>query len=142
MKHAVLASLGHNIADSLASGIGMLIGVYDMDVFGEATTSPERFIEVDFLSGETSGATPSTSLARAIALYAEALPGLCKKHEVEVSDFVKLSAKYFGVGLKREFVVAVTDRNGKHSVRRYIGNPGARPVTLDSLGRRRRAKSA
>jgi hypothetical protein len=87
MKHAVLASLGHNIADSFASGIGLMIGVYDMDVFGEAAASQEGFIEVDFLTGSTTGAATSASLARAISLYAEALPGLCKKHGVEATDF-------------------------------------------------------
>lgn len=142
MKHAVLASLGHNIADSLASGIGLMIGVYDMDVFGEATASLERFIEVDFLTGDTAGAVPSASLARAIGLYAKALPVLCEKHDVEVTDFAQLSAKYLGEGHRREFVVTVTDCNGKNSVRRYVGNPGARPITLDPLGRRRRVKSA
>jgi hypothetical protein len=142
VKHAVLASLGHNIADSLASGIGLMIGVYSMDVFGEAAASQEGFIEVDFLTGATTGAVTSASLASAILLYAEALPGLCKSHGVEVTDFEKLSAKYLGKGHKAEFVVTVTDRNGKKSDRRYVGNPGARPITLDPLGRRRRVRSA
>ncbi len=35
MKHAVLKSVAHNIADSLASGIGLMIGIYEMDVFGD-----------------------------------------------------------------------------------------------------------
>ena len=38
MKHDELRSIGHNIADSLASGCGLMIGVYDMDIFGEAET--------------------------------------------------------------------------------------------------------
>jgi hypothetical protein len=76
MKHAILKSIAHNIADSLASGIGLMIGVYQMDVFGEAAESPEGFIEVDFLKGVTSGAAPSLSLARAVHRYAEVLPNL------------------------------------------------------------------
>ena len=36
MKFDELRSIGHNIADSLASGIGLLIGYYQMDIFGEA----------------------------------------------------------------------------------------------------------
>ncbi|WP_343699812.1 hypothetical protein [Caulobacter sp.] len=141
MKHAVLASVGRNIAHSLASGIGLMIGVYSMDIFGEAAASPEGFIEVDFLSGATTGAATSASLARAISLYAAALPSLCKSHGVEVTDFEKLSAKYLGKGHRAEFVVTVTDRNGKKSARRYVGNPGARPIILDPLGRRRRVRS-
>lgn len=33
MKFGVLRSIGHNIADSLASGIGLMIGVYTTNVF-------------------------------------------------------------------------------------------------------------
>jgi hypothetical protein len=142
MKHAVLASLGHNIADSLASGIGLMIGVYDMDVFREAAASPEGYIKVDFLTGATSGGAPSASLTRAIALYAEVLPDLCEKHHAQVTDFAKLSARYSVKELTAAFVVSVTDRSGKNSTRRYVGAPGARPITLDPLGRRRRIRSA
>lgn len=41
MKFGKLKSLGHNLADSMASGMGFLIGVYHMDVFAEATASEE-----------------------------------------------------------------------------------------------------
>lgn len=74
MKFGTLKSIGHNIADSLASGIGMMIGVYQMDVFGEAASGPEGYIEVDFLTGQASGAPLSPELARALGLYAKALP--------------------------------------------------------------------
>ena len=142
MKHAVLTSIGHNIADSLASGIGLLIGVYEMDVFGEAARSPEAFIEVDFLTGGTSGAMPSPGLARAIQLYAEALPGLCDRQGAAVSDFRRLVARYSGGWSAPRFVVEVEDRLGKTSRDPYIGAPGARPKVLDPLGRVRRDRSA
>jgi len=94
MKHAVLASVAHNIADSLASGIGLMIGVYEMDVFGEAHSSSEQFIEVDFLRGTTSGAKVSPGLARAIRLYSGELAGLCERQGVAVADFARLTARY------------------------------------------------
>jgi len=40
------------VADSFASGIGIPIGVYATDVFGEAEESPDGFITVDFLNGK------------------------------------------------------------------------------------------
>jgi hypothetical protein len=80
MKFGALKSVGHNIADSLASGIGLMIGVYEVDVFGEAAATPEGFIEVDFVTGEASGAKPSVALQRALRLYADALPDLCIRH--------------------------------------------------------------
>lgn len=138
VKHAVLTSIAHNIADSLASGVGMMIGVYDMDVFGEAAQSREGFIEVDFLAGNTSGAEPSQSLLHAIRLYSEVLPALCERQGADVTDFRRLVAKYTG----QSFVVEVTDRRGKTSRDRYTGSPGARPKVLDLLGRVRRVRSA
>jgi hypothetical protein len=135
MKFGTLKSVGHNIADSLASGIGLMIGVYEMDVFGEAAATPERFIEVDFLTGKPSGGEASVELKRALKLYADALPDLCKRHGVEVSDFRRLSARFSGgPGLER-FTVTVEDKGGRRSVDEYVGLPGKRPKVLDHLGR-------
>jgi hypothetical protein len=80
MKFDALRSIGHNIADSLGSGIGPLIGVYGTDIFDEARRSPERCIVVDFLSGKVTRGKASRSLLRAVALYGDALPALCQKH--------------------------------------------------------------
>jgi hypothetical protein len=57
VKFRHLESIAHNVADSLGSGIGMLVGRYEMDIFGEANRSPEGFIVVDFLTGTSSGGT-------------------------------------------------------------------------------------
>ena len=135
MKFGELKSIGHNIADSLASGIGLMIGVFEMDVFGEAAASPEGYIEVDFLTGEASGGRPSPDLARALRLYAEALADLCKRHGVEVSDFRHLSARFSGRPMFERFTVTVEDREGRRSTDDYVGVPGRRPKTLDHLGR-------
>ena len=135
MKFGTLKSVGHNIADSLASGIGMMIGVYEMDVFGEAASGPEGFIEVDFLTGQTFGSSPSSELARAIGLYANALPDLCRRHGVEVSDFNRLNARFSGKPKFERFSVTVEDRHGKGSTDEYVGVPGKRPKVLDHLGR-------
>jgi len=92
MRFSALKSVGHNIADSMASGIGMMIGVYDMNVFTEASSASAGYIEVDFLRGTYSGATPSLKLQRAIILYKRALPRLCKKHGVDIDAFKTLRA--------------------------------------------------
>lgn len=127
MKFGELKSIGHNLADSLASGIGLLIGIYDMDVFGEAAASAEGFILVDCLTGATSGGRPSPKLARAIRLYAEALPGMCERHGVDSASFAALTALY---GIDRtygpHFTVTVEDQAGRRSVDRYVGTPGKR----------------
>jgi len=46
MKFDVLRSIGHNIDDSSTSGIGLLIGVCEIDILGEARCSPERCIVI------------------------------------------------------------------------------------------------
>lgn len=135
MKFGTLKSIGHNIADSLASGVGLMIGVYDIDVFGEAAGGPDGFIEVDFLTGQTAGAVPSPALRRAIVLYAEAFPELCKRHDVDASEFTKLSARFAGRYGAQGYTVTVADRRGRSSTDRYFGVPGKRPKILDHLGR-------
>lgn len=135
MKFGELKSIGHNIADSLGSGIGLMIGVYEMDIFGEASNSPEGYITVDFLTGATSGAQPSASLAKAISLYSEALDDLCRKHGASVDAFSELTARFSVDSHGRRFVVTVRDNNDRHSIDEYLGLPGERVKELDELGR-------
>ncbi len=135
MKFGELKSVGHNIADSLASGIGLMIGVYEMDVFGEAAATPEGYIEVDFLSGVTAGGEASPSLARAVHFYAEALPALCVRHGVSVADFRELKVRFSRTGILGRFVVTVEDQSGRRSQDEYLGSPGKRVKVLDPLGR-------
>jgi hypothetical protein len=52
MKIGILRAIAHNIADSLGSGCGLHIGVYDMNVYGEAKKSPGKVIAIDFLAAE------------------------------------------------------------------------------------------
>ncbi|HEV2083345.1 MAG TPA: hypothetical protein VGR32_12960 [Brevundimonas sp.] len=140
MKHAVLTSVGHNISDSLSCGMGFLIGLYETDVFAEAASNPDGFIEVDFLTGTSVGQV-SPSLAKAISLYAQALPRLCQKQGVAVADFDRLITRYVGKG-EHHFIVEVTDRRGRTSRDRYVGQAARRPKVIDQLGRVRRLKSA
>jgi hypothetical protein len=140
VRRAVLTSIGHNIADSLASGCGLLIGVYEMDVFGEAANTPDGFLEVDFLSGTVSGGRPSRTLTEAVRLYSQALPELCDRQGAKVDDFAELTARYSGRHPGVRFSVAVTDRLGNRSIDEYVGVPGARPKVLDPLGRVRRIR--
>jgi hypothetical protein len=125
MKHDDLRAIAHNIADSLASGIGLLIGVYETEIFKEAARSPERHITVNFLNGTTTGAIPSPSLAKAISLYSKALPDLCSSHKVSMTAFQKLSAR-FSVDSKGQQHVCIEiqdQKNGRVSKDEYFGAP-------------------
>lgn len=131
MRISKLKSVGHNIADSLASGIGMLIGVYAMNIFNEASSGSEGFIEVDFLSGKVEGSPVSASLSRAINLYKDALPDLCAKHGLEVFEIKALNAR-FGTDpvYGPHFAVTVECNDGKRSTDQYVGTPGRRLRTV------------
>jgi len=106
------------VTDSLGGGIGLLIGVYEMDVFGEAKKSPSRSINVDFLNGKTTGARISSALAGAITKYREVLPRPCAKQGATIDDFKMLTAKYSSSN--RRIVVTVQDRIGRRYVDEYV----------------------
>lgn len=127
MRLGVLKSVGHNIADSLASGIGLMIGYYSMDVFLEAAGEPDGFVLVDFLAGVTDAKTVSEDFRKAIESYNEALPSLCSRHGVALSEFTELKVRYrTDVVYGPHFTVTVQNRDGKRSVDQYFGRPGKR----------------
>ncbi len=134
MKHDELRSIGHNLADSLASGVGFLIGLYTTDVFGEASKSPAGFLIVDFLNGTIQGHA-SASLAKAVSLYRDALPSLCEKHGASLSYFRELTARYSVDALGERVLVTVEDQNGRRSTDAYVGAPLRHVKITDSLGR-------
>jgi hypothetical protein len=141
MKHDDLRSIAHNIADSLASGIGLLVGFYEMDVFGEAASSPEGHLTVDFLLGTAVDGRASPSLCEALLLYRNALSALCERHGVSVSAFRELTVKYYTAGIYgRRFIVTVEDQACRRSIDEYEGVPGRRVMGVDHLGRLRRKR--
>jgi hypothetical protein len=135
MKIGTLRAIAHNIADSLGSGIGLLIGVYEMDVFGEAARSSDGFIEVDFLSGKATHGALSPSLAGAVEKYRAALPELCVKHGASIEDFRELSARYSVDIFDRRMVVTIEDRTGRRAEDEYRGMPAKHLKVIDRLGR-------
>ncbi|MEZ2132771.1 MULTISPECIES: hypothetical protein [unclassified Sinorhizobium] len=138
MKFGELKSIGHNIAASLASGVGLMIGIYGMDVFGEAAKNSEGYILVDFIAGTSSGAQPSDSLAKAISLYARALDELCQRHGIRADAFRELKARYTPDSHGGRLTVMVQDQKGRRSTDEYIGVTSRRIMELDELGRVRR----
>jgi hypothetical protein len=120
MKHNVLRNVAHNISSSLASGIGLMIGVYEMYVFEELESSGAPYMTIDFLNGSIIGGKPSKLLKRAVELYRQELPNLCKKQKVDVGDFQQLKTTYFK-GAQHLFFVEIVDLNGRYSKDEYEG---------------------
>lgn len=65
MKFSNVKTVGHNIAAPLASGIGLMIGTYEMNLLAEASAASPGFIEVDFIPGHNAGTSASESLRAA-----------------------------------------------------------------------------
>ena len=140
-KFDKLKAVGHNIADSLASGMGLMIGVYMTDVYAEVASAPEGYIDVDFLSGGTSGGLVSQSFANAVKEYQKELPHLCDRHGITAQDFRRLSARFSGQGDLRGFSVTTEDNQGRTSIDQFRGIPGKRVKELDHMGRVRPQRS-
>lgn len=138
MKLSTLKAIAHNMADSVGSGIGLMVGVYEMDIYGEAAASSDGYIEVDFLTGETSGGRCSAGLAEALTLYRDTLPAFCQRHGADAHDFHELKVRFSGTRIHTGFTVTVQDQQGRRSVDTYEGIPGRRVRVLDRFGRIRR----
>lgn len=137
MKHAELRAIVHNVADSIASGIGLLIGYYEMDVIGEAARSDDAVLVIDILEGCVTKGTASEDLSKAIILYRDALARLCAKAGGSVEELHEASIGFSSDVLGHQFVVTIEDNWGGRSTTKYAGLPGKRPKVMDSLGRLR-----
>ena len=139
MKHDVLRSIAHNIADSLACGNGFLIGLYShSNVYEEASQSESGFVTVDFLNGVVTEGSASERLLEVVRLYRDALDKLCKKHGYSRSDFASLIVRYSTNRLGHpQFTVSVKDRHGRQSNTEYGGLDAQRTKMIDSSGRLR-----
>jgi hypothetical protein len=142
MKIGILRAIAHNVADSLGSGCGLLIGVYEMNVYGEAKKSPGQVIAIDFLAAEAIEGRASPMLASAIKKYRKALPMLCTKHGASIEDFKTLTARYSVDAFTRRLVVTVRDRVGRCYVDEYVGIPARHIKVTDHLGRVRTQRGA
>jgi hypothetical protein len=134
MKHDDMRSIAHNVADSLASGCGLLIGVFEMDIFGEAARNPDGCVTVDFLAGEVVGGEVSASLADSVRRYRDVLPKLCEGYGGSQNDFRLMQATY-RAGYQKHVTVRIEDQDGRWSSDEYAGVPLARIKGLDDLGR-------
>jgi hypothetical protein len=128
MKFSALKSVGHNIAASLASGVGLMIGLYGTDIFREASAGAPGYIDVDFLLGSMSGSTPSRGLREAVALFSsKALLDLCRKHGVDLRDVRTIQARFEVASvIGPHYTVTVEDTKGKRAVDQFVGIPGRR----------------
>lgn len=137
MKLGELTAFGHNVADSLASGMCFMIGLYTLDISAEAAASREGEIVVNFLTGETAGSPASAGIKHATGQFAQRLPELASQHGLDIGQIRVLSAR-FGTDkvAGRHFQVSVETADGRRSMDQYVGSPGRR------YSRARRSRAA
>jgi len=128
MKFGNLKSFAHNVADSLASGCSFMVGYRAVDVFAEAMASENGFIEVDFLTGSTEGASVSPELAETIEAFRDSLSEHAVKNSVDLNLVSKIDVR-FGTrqGIGPRIRVTVADTSGRESSDWYYGWPARRP---------------
>jgi hypothetical protein len=98
-----------------------------MNVFAEAAASDPGFVEVNFLNASVAGSPISQSLQGAINCYRDAVPELCKKHNIDFSQIRTLTARFGSDKVYgSHFMVTVESMDGRSSTDRYIGIPGKR----------------
>ncbi|QCQ99516.1 hypothetical protein [Brevundimonas sp. SGAir0440] len=125
MKFGELKSIGHDIADALGSGICLLVGYYKIDVFAEAAGSPVGYIEVNLVTGTSSGSPTSSTLTKVMKLYQDALARLCASHGANASAFAALTARFAtDSSYGGHFTVTVDDQRGRRSIDEYLDTPG------------------
>ncbi len=126
MKHGELGAIAHNIADSMASGLGLLVGFRPINIYAAAAKSPDGHVTVDLLSGAISGGPVSPGLAAVIADYCGIFPDFCARHGGDVSDFAVCRVRFWKTHQDVRFRVTVRDAKGRESETDYAGNPAKR----------------
>ncbi len=135
MKHAKLRAVAHNYADSLASGLGFVVGFFPTSVFADAAVQPDGMLVVDFLNGRVAGGFVSDELTAAMPLYRNAFPDFCAGHGCDVGDFRRFLVRFRAGRTSNGYTVTIEDARGKVSTLDYAGTPGRRVRQRDSLGR-------
>jgi hypothetical protein len=126
MKHGELVAITHNLADSMSSGIGLMIGFHPMNIYHEAAKSPDGHITIDMLTGAVTGGPVSQDLKDAFEQYRVVMPQHLARHGAEIEDFAALTIRFWVHRNHPHFRVAVCDQRGKASEADYAGNPAKR----------------
>lgn len=135
MKHSQLHTIAHNFTDSLARGLGFVVGYYATDVFADAACNPNGSLVVDFLTGQLDEGTASDQLLHALPVFRNEFENFCQKHGATKSDFTEFKTKFQAGRLENMYTVTITDTRGRRSSIDYKGFSGRRIKILDDKGR-------
>lgn len=135
MKHAQLQAIVHNVADSLGSGICLMIGYYAVDVYSDARNSPTGTIKVDLLRGVVMEGDAGEALLGALKHIPAALADQCEKAGGSWAEYRRAEVVFHGRRPEPGFTIVVEDQKGKRIETDYQGWPARRPMLVDDNGR-------
>ena len=135
MKHAKMQAIVHNVADSLGSGISLMTGYYDLDVYKDAHNSPGKTLRLDLLGGVVMEGEARDNLIAALQRVPEALAAQCAKAGISWDDFHRAEVVFRIGKVGPGFTILVEDRAGKLTETDYKGSPAKREKAMDVYGR-------
>lgn len=138
MKHAKLRAVAHNLADSLASGVSLLTGAYELDLYGDAARAPGERLVLDLMNGAVIEGALSPALATALARLGPEFARLCAAAGTEPGDCRRAIARFHARAGACGFTLLIEDRAGRTTEADYEGTPAHRARDRDAQGRIRR----
>jgi hypothetical protein len=135
MKHTQLQAIVHNVADSLGSGISLMLGYYALDVYADARNSPTGIIRADLLRGVVTEGDADEAFLGALKLIPAALAEQCEKAGGSWNEYRRAEVLFHGRRPEPGFTIVVEDQKGKRTETDYVGWPARRPMLVDDNGR-------
>lgn len=138
MKRGQLRSIAHSLADSIASGISLMTGSYELDLYGDAAKSPGGELSVDLLNGIVVKGTPSSELSTAISRLSAHFDRLCQSAGSSRNDCHAAIAHFHSMPTSSGFTLVIEDSAGQVTETDYEGIPAHRVLERDPRGNPRR----
>ena len=128
MKLDTLASIAHDIADSLGSGESLVFNLWGIDVYRDADTSDGGVLEIDLVRGQVTSGVATGEVAEALKHAPQILASFCAGHggmspppkAIKIKFFVERSP----LGVLRRFSIFVEDHQGRQRDQEFYGSPG------------------
>lgn len=138
MKHGHLRSVAHSIADSLACGVSLMTGFFDLHIYEDAIRSEGGVLTVDLLNGRIVKGTPSGDVASAVLHIPREFDRICSTKGLTRSDCKSAVAHFYTTPITVGFTLVIQDKSGLITEADFQGIPARRLMELDHLGRLRR----
>jgi hypothetical protein len=140
VKQGQRHAIAHNLADSIASGCSLLLGVYDFSIGAHITESPSGRVVIECLQPLLIEGTLNSEIRELLAALPAGLTKLCDDEGGSPEDFSVLTLAFSKTQLAIEVEIVVAGPASIPRSRWFSGSPLRRKRVLDSAGRMRRLR--